>query len=150
MRTPALAVVEKLRILAACPLFSGIPPADLAILAEMMRTESVAAGELLFQAGEHSDSAYVVAAGTLDVFLPNESLPVRALSPGDLLGEYGMLVDLARTATVRASTDAVLLSLDYQRFRAFLLRFPEAMLVLLKTAVRRLVAAESKNKGGRP
>ncbi len=148
MRTPALPAAEKLRILGRCPLFSGIPAADLAVLAEMMRTEYVAAGELLFQSGEYSDCAYVVAAGTLGVYLPSESLPVRALSPGDLLGEYGMLVDLARTATVRAATDAVLLSLDYQRFRAFLLRFPEATLALLKTAVARLIEAERKGSSG--
>jgi CRP-like cAMP-binding protein len=146
MRRTALTVVEKLRTVETCPLFSGVPSAELAVLAEMMRTEYLRADEILFQAGEFSDSVYVVAAGALNVFLPNDPLPVRALSPGDLLGEYGLLANLARTATVRASTDAVLLSLDYQRFRAFLLRFPEATLVMLKTAVARLVAAENKNR----
>jgi CRP-like cAMP-binding protein len=148
MSTTALSIAEKLRAVETCPLFSGVPSADLAVLAEMMRTEYLRADEILFQAGEFSDSVYVVAAGTLNVFLPDESLPVRALSPGDLLGEYGLLANLARTATVRASTEAILLSLDYQRFRAFLLRFPEATLVMLKTAVARLVAAENKNRRG--
>jgi CRP-like cAMP-binding protein len=147
MRTTALTIAEKLRTVGTCPLFSGVPLAEITVLAEMMRTEYLRTDEILFQAGEFSDSVYVVAAGTLNVFLPNESLPIRTLSPGDLLGEYGLLANLARTATVRASTEAVLLSLDYQRFRAFLLRFPEATLVMLKTAVARLVAAENKNRG---
>lgn len=146
MRITALTVVEKLRTVETCPLFSGVPSAELAVLAEMMRTEYLRADEILFQAGEFSDSVYVVVAGALNVFLPNDPLPIRALSPGDLLGEYGLLANLTRTATVRASTDAVLLSLDYPRFRAFLLRFPEATLVMLKTAVARLVAAENKNR----
>jgi CRP-like cAMP-binding protein len=148
MRTTALGIGEKLRTLGTCPLFSGVPSVELAVLAEMMRTEYLRADEILFRAGEFSDSVYVVVAGTLNIFLPNDPLPVRALLPGDLLGEYGLLANLARTATVRASTDAVLLSLDYQRFRAFLLRFPEAMLVILKTAVARLVAAENRNRRG--
>jgi CRP-like cAMP-binding protein len=146
MRKTALTVVEKLRTVETCPLFSGVPSAELAVLAEMMRTEYLRADEILFQAGEFSDSVYVVVAGALNVFLPNDPLPIRALSPGDLLGEYGLLANLTRTATVRASTDAVLLFLDYPRFRAFLLRFPEATLVMLKTAVARLVAAENKNR----
>lgn len=147
MRPTALPIAEKLRTLDGCPLFAGVPPGERAILAEMMRTEHLAAGELLFEAGEASDCVYVVAAGALDVLLPGEAVPVRRLLPGDLLGEYGLLANLARTATVRASAQAVLLSLDYQRFRAFLLRYPEATLVLLTTAVARLVAAEGARRG---
>jgi CRP-like cAMP-binding protein len=148
MTTPALPIDEKLRVVEACPLFSGVSPAERALLAEMMRTERLQAGEILFLAGEPSDCVYLVAAGTLHVFLPEASLPVRTLTPGELLGEYGLLANLVRTATVRAATDALLLSLDYRRFHAFLLRFPEATLVLLKSAVERLVAAERKAEAG--
>lgn len=148
MSAPALPSEERLRIVGACPLFAGISPGELRILAEMMRTEQLRAGETLFQAGEVSDSVYVVAAGTLRVYLPDGSGPVREISAGGLLGEYGMLAAMARTATVRAATDAVLLSLDYPRFRAFLLRFPEATLALLRTAVARLVEAERKGREG--
>jgi CRP-like cAMP-binding protein len=139
-------MAEKLSALGACPLFAGVSPAERALLAEMMRTEHLAAGELLFEAGEPSECVYVLAAGALEVLLPGEAVPVRRLVAGDLLGEYGLVASRARTATVRASSDAVLLSLDYQRFRAFLLRFPEAMLVLLKTAVARLMAAEGDRR----
>lgn len=148
MRTTALTIAEKLRTIETCPLFSGVPTAELSVLAEMMKTEHLRADEILFQAGEYSDTVYVVASGTLNAYLPNDPLPIRALTPGDLLGEYGLLANLTRTATVRASTDAVLLCLDYPRFRAFLLRFPETTLVILKTTVARLVAAESRNRRG--
>lgn len=148
MKPPALGIDEKLRTVRTCPLFSGVPPAEVALLAEMMRTEHLDAGEVLFQAGEFSDSVYILAAGALQVSLPGAASPVRRLVPGDFLGEYGLVSDLTRTATVRASADAVLLSLDYRRFRAFLLRFPAATLVLLKTAVDRLLEAEGKARGG--
>jgi CRP-like cAMP-binding protein len=142
MRNAALTSDERLRAVGACPLFAGIPPAEQRILAEMMRTEHLLAGETLFEAGEAADSVYLIVEGTLQVFLPHASRPVRALSAGDLLGEYGLLTRLGRTATVRAATEAILLSLDDQRFRAFLLRFPEATLALLKTTVARLLEAE--------
>jgi CRP-like cAMP-binding protein len=121
-----------------------VPARDLAVLAEMVHVEHLPENELLFQHGDPADCVYVVAAGRLAVFLPDAPKPVRHLEPGDVLGEYGMFAGMTRTATVRAETAAVLLSLDYQRFRAFLLHFPEATLVLLKTAVQRLVEHERK------
>jgi CRP-like cAMP-binding protein len=142
----ALSINEKSSLLGTCPVFKGTPPAELATLAEMMKTEYLRESEILFEAGEISDSVYIVASGTLNVMLPTESRPVRTLQRGELLGEYGMFSNMARTATLQAATDVVLLSLDYQRFRAFLLRYPEATLVLLKTTVERLLAAESRDR----
>jgi CRP-like cAMP-binding protein len=144
MRSAGLTSDERLRAVGACPLFAAIPPAEQRILAEMMRTEHLRAGETLFQAGEAADSVFLIVEGTLQVVLPGASQPVRALSAGDLLGEYGLLTPLGRTATVHAATEAILLSLDDQRFRAFLLRFPEATLALLRTTVARLMEAERK------
>jgi CRP-like cAMP-binding protein len=146
MRT-ALSINEKTSILGTCPVFRGVPSAELATLAEMMKTEQLRKSEILFEAGELSDSVYVVASGTLNVLLPTISSPVRILGRGELLGEYAMFSSMARTATLQAATDVVLLCLDYQRFRAFLLRFPEATLVLLKTTVERLLASESRERG---
>lgn len=145
MRT-ALTNAEKTSVLGACPVFAGVPPAELATLAEMMETEYLGAAEVLFEAGETCEDIYVVASGTLDVLLPPESRPVRTLGRGDLLGEYGMFSNQARTATVRTETDSVLLSLDYRRFRVFLLRFPESTLVLLRTTVERLLSAERRDR----
>ena len=147
MSAVTLSLEERTRALEACPVFSRIPPDRLSLLAEMMETESLAPGETLCEHGETSDRVYVVASGSLDVFLPGRPDAVRALAAGDLLGEYGMFTGLKRTATVKAKSEAALLSLDYTRFRAFLLQFPEAALVLLGTAVERLVAAEAPGRG---
>lgn len=143
MNTIAMTSEEKIRLLGLCPVFARIPRDVLAVLAEMMQTEAFAAGEKLFDASEASDRVFVVAAGELGVYPPGRPQPVRTLTAGDLLGEYGMFDALARTAAVKAETPAVLLSLDYGRFEAFLFHYPQAALVLLRTAVRRLVAAEA-------
>lgn len=144
MRQIALSVDEKIRTLGICPVFSRIPSGNLSILAEMMNTERLGAGEVLFEYGDPCDTIYVVASGSLSVFASRSSEPVRTMRPGELLGEYGMFSGLVRTATVKADTEAVLLSLEYQRFRAFLLQFPESTLTLLKTAVERLIALETR------
>ncbi len=148
MKPFSLDVAARIRILSTCSLFAGVPAADRALLAEMMETEQLYAGERLFEAGEASDRVYIVSEGRLVVVLPGQSQPVRVLGPGDVIGEYGMFLGHGRSATVQAETDTVLASLDYTRFRSFLLRFPGATLVLFQTAVERLVAAENRHHSG--
>ncbi len=143
MKTTVLSVAERMQALGKCPAFARVPAGDLSVLAEMVETERLAEGEVLFERGEPSTSVYVLASGALGVWLPGRSEPVRRLGVGDLLGEYGMFSRRGRTATVKAETPAVLLSLDYPRFRAFLVQFPESALVLLEIAVHRLTAAEA-------
>lgn len=150
MSHPALSADARVQTLRSCPALAAVPPGPLGLLAEMMGVESVTAGDTLFEHGEAPERIYVVAAGSLDVFLPGRAAPVRVLEPGQLLGEYGMFAGRVRTATVKARADTVLLSLDTERFRAFLLEFPEATLALLRTAVERLVAAEATGPDAKP
>lgn len=130
------------QVLAQCAVFASVPRADLAVLAEMMRTEAFHAGATVVEIGENADAVFVVASGTLSVFLLGATEPVRQMRRGDVLGEYGLVGSATRTARVRADEEAVLLSLDYDRFREYLQRFPEALFVLFQSAVRRLVEAE--------
>jgi CRP-like cAMP-binding protein len=143
MKTTVLSVAERIQALGKCPAFARVPAGDLSVLAEMVETERLAEGEVLFERGEASTSVYVIASGAMGVWLPGRPEPVRRLAAGDLLGEYGMFSRQGRTATVKAETQTVLLSLVYPRFRAFLVQFPESALVLLEIAVNRLTAAEA-------
>ena len=147
MITDAMSVAERVDTLGICPIFAGVPSSELGVLAEMLETERLDTHEILCAAGEPSDRIYLVADGALSIFVGGRGEPVRTLGRGDLLGEYGMFGDLVRTATVRADGPAVVLSLDYERFRAFLLEFPSATLELLRTATHRLLAAERRAAG---
>ncbi len=137
-----LSTSAKLNALGRCDVFARIPPDTMGVLAEMMETESLGAGDLLFDRGEPSERVYVVVSGALSVFVPDRDEPLRSLGRGQLLGEYGMFAGHTRTASVRAEQEATLMSLDYERFRKFLHQFPEATFALLSTAVSRLVEAE--------
>lgn len=137
-----LSTAAKLNALGRCDVFARVPPETMGVFAEMMETESLGAGDMLFERGEPSDRVYVVVSGTLSVFVEGRDEPVRSLGAGQLLGEYGMVAGQVRTASVRADAAATLISLDYHRFRKFLHQFPEATFALLATAVGRLVEAE--------
>ncbi|MBW2523528.1 MAG: cyclic nucleotide-binding domain-containing protein [Deltaproteobacteria bacterium] len=137
-----LSTAAKLNALGRCDVFARIPKDTMGVLAEMMETESLDPGDLLFERGEPSDRVYVVVSGALSVFVEGRDEPVRRLDAGQLLGEYGMFAGQARTASVRADEPATLISMGYDRFRKFLHQFPEATFALLATAVGRLVEAE--------
>jgi len=141
----AMNAAAREQVLTRSSVFAGVPRADLAMLAELMRTESFDADALVMEAGEPADCVYVVAEGTLSVHLPNSAQRIRTLRAGDVLGEYGILAGSVRTTTVRADEPVVLLSLEYERFQEYLLRFPTALWVLFEDAVRRLLAAERRS-----
>ncbi|MBX3227341.1 MAG: cyclic nucleotide-binding domain-containing protein [Labilithrix sp.] len=136
---------QRAEVLAHARVFAQIPRGDLAVLAEMMQTESFLKGNTVVEVGEPADRVYVVASGTLSVYVPGTATRARQLRAGDVLGEYGMVASAARTATVKADEDSVLLSLDYERFHEYLVRFPQALWVLFEGAARRLFEAERRS-----
>jgi len=139
-----LTTTQKRQILRQAAFFASTPEGDLAVLAEMTRVERLRAGEILFAQGAVSDQVYVVAEGVMDIQSASSGRIVRSLGPGELLGEYGLFSSNLRTMTVIAQSDAVLLSLDYARFRAYLIQFPGSALALLKVTVGRLVSVEAQ------
>ncbi len=136
---------ERAQVLSRSRVFANVPRSDLAVLAEMMKVERYPASSTVTETGEAADRVYVVASGTVSVYVGHATEPVRTMDEGAVIGEYGMVTSAVRTATVRAdATEAVLLSLDYERFREYLLRFPEALWVLFEGAAKRLVEAEQR------
>ena len=137
-------LADRLSALAAVPEFRDLAPALRSSLAAAMREEIFDAGETVMQAGEPADRVFVLCEGTLEVTQPGRAGVVRQLERGTLLGELAFFTDEVRTATVRAATHAVLLSLPFENFRAFLLAHPEGALRLAGRVVRALREAEAE------
>jgi len=135
---------DVLPTLRSCPTLSRIPLDGLRLLAEMAEEERYEAGEVIVARGETAERMGVVARGRLDVHVADSGAPVRILTPGELFGEYGMFSGGIRTATVRAGEESVVYSFAYDRFKAFLITFPQASFVLLESAVARLRSCEAR------
>lgn len=123
-------------------LFASVPEADLAVLAESMSEEAFGTNETVCVEGEPADRIFVVMTGRFEVRPPLGGDRAITLGAGDLFGEYGLFDQGLRTATIVASEPGILLTLEYPRFRSFLLMFPEAMLAILGTTVGQLLAAQ--------
>ena len=128
--------------LSKCDFFGTVSEPDRAALVEVMREERYAEGETVCRAGDPSDRVYVVMSGALDVQVAGRTGSTRHLYAGDLFGEYGMFEEGVRTATVTCLAPTTLLTLDYPRFRSFLITYPEATLSIFGATVKRLRALE--------
>jgi len=137
--------LEKQDALKRCDVLARATAEGLRSLAEAAEIECIDAGAVVFDAGDTSSRVYVVASGSLEVRLSEGTKLVSFFEPGALFGEYAMFVGV-RTARVTAAKPTVLLSLDSEHFRSFLLQCPECTLQLLQTAVRRLQRAERQRE----
>jgi putative ABC transport system ATP-binding protein len=83
-------------------------------------TVHVKAGEVLFEQCTMGDLIYIVSEGEFEIVreLANggEEL-VKVAGPGDYFGEIGVLFHMPRSATVRARTDAYVVTYTAQTFR---------------------------------
>jgi monoamine oxidase len=131
---------RRLGVLQASDVFSIVPEAEIKVLAPMFQTATFESGGVICREGDTANQVFVIADGDVDIVVGGRS--VARLGRGGVFGEYGMFEEGVRTATVVAHTPTSLLTLDYQRFRSFLLAFPEAMLALMKLTVNRLLAAQ--------
>ena len=76
-------------------------------------------GETLFRQGETDASLYLLIEGSVDIVeAPGDGRPVATRRARTVIGELGLLLNVPRTATVVASTDAVCWELTQQTFYA--------------------------------
>jgi MFS family permease len=101
-------------LLRQLPFFAPVPLATVETLALRVTIVPVKAGHVVIREGEPGDRFYVVAEGHLEIERGGQRC--AAAHAGDFFGESALLLDCARTASVTAAEDAVLLSLRSDHF----------------------------------
>lgn len=99
-------------------------------------TLTLAPGETLLRQGEPSDAAYFLASGSVLVLAdtPYGQVPLSTLSAPRLIGEIGVLADLPRTASITATTAAVLHRIE----RPLLLELGHRLPALLSSIIAQM------------
>jgi NTE family protein len=128
-------------MLAALPLFSGLPKSVVDEAVTGLEWLSLPGGRTLFEAGSPADAVYFVVSGCLGVYGPGGEL-IGRIAAGETVGEMGLIVSRARTASVRSLRDCELAMLSAATFERVLLGHPEAILRLARLSVSRLVDRE--------
>lgn len=115
------AAQQHIKLLSRCDLLRHLPAEAIEEILPAMRTCPIRAGEILFTAGDPGDALYIVATGKMEILdeAAGDSTTQRAiaqLGEGKTLGEMAMLSGGARTATVRALEDTILLKIGKAEF----------------------------------
>ena len=105
---------RELRLLRGVAFFRPLQLTTIEDLAGRLEDVSVTAGAEVVRQGEPGDRFFIVETGRLEALV--DGVPVRELGPTDSFGEIALLRDVPRTATVRATADATLVSLARDEF----------------------------------
>lgn len=116
LRVDSAAVVPVVRValLRSLDLFRALPVPALEGVAHTARDVGVPAGAVIVRRGDRGESYFVVADGTVEV--ERDGRVMRTLGRGEGFGEIALLHDVARTATVTATTPAELVEIDRDAF----------------------------------
>lgn len=131
--------------LLGAPLFSGLAPLQLKVLALTSERISFRDGEALIRAGEEGDAAYLIVSGEVAVGMVEGEADERAVLPaGTLVGELAMLIETEHGSTVKASGTVNALKFSRQMMHELMQRYPgmaEHFTAKLRSRLERMAEA---------
>ena len=131
---------------AGSPLFRDLSPAELTAVLRGLRLHRFEGGDIVLTEGERGDSVYIVAKGTVRVWVRNpegRNFPVGEVGEGEFFGEIGSLSGRPRSATVTAAGRCELLEIDKAGLDRLAHEHPRAREVLEELYIRRASSPEA-------
>jgi CRP-like cAMP-binding protein len=138
-RVMSLAIIEFLIL--NIPIFSRLKDKELMVIEKYLNLIEVTPGEIVFKEGDRGGYVCFVVEGSLDVLKKSETgedIVISTLSKGRSIGEMAVIDDLPRSATVKASTKATLLTLSRENFDYILAEHSAVGVKILKGIARLL------------
>jgi voltage-gated potassium channel len=104
-------------MVAKVPLFAGLDAGEIAAIMRLLRAQQFETGAVIVRRGEPGHSMYFIAAGEVEIVLPEHR---TRLGAGHFFGEIAVLQRTRRSATITAATRTSLLVLDAANLRALM------------------------------
>ena len=135
-----MSLEQEFDLIRRVPIFSTIDPAMQKLLAFSSDRLTYEEGEVMFNAGDPPDSAYIVMEGEVDITVstPQGPLLVNTLKRNDVIGEIGVFGNVPRTATTVARTRVEALRIARDVFVNVIRSNPDAAIELVKIIADRL------------
>ena len=108
-------------------IFSDLDDPDLVFLYMHMKTRTFSAGSLLFNEGDPGDEMYVIAKGSVSIFVTladGGELFISCIGEGNFFGEMSIIEQAPRSASCRTDADTVCLSLSADDFNSLTMNHP--------------------------
>ena len=139
--------MERLLALRQVPLFEHLRLDQLESISRAMQDREYVRGEAICREGEPGSELYLLIEGEAQVYsrhgTPNQQM-LTTYTPVGYFGEMAVLDDERRTATIIASKDSHLLSLDGDRLKELITRMPEISFEIFRELIGRVRAAEGR------
>ena len=131
------------------PMFSKLELPKLKLVAFTSERCTYEGGEVLFEAGDAADSAYVIMEGAVEIVAETGAGAVveGVLGPNELFGELAVLTGSPRSATIRAKSRLVALRITGEMFLRLLAENPEVSLDVMRKLSDKLVRAHDQFVG---
>lgn len=122
--------------LAKIQMFSRLAEGALQEVQAVLKTRSLADGEILFNLGDAGDELYIVQRGRVAIFMPSkekhgEERPVRIFGSQEALGEMALIDRQPRSMSARALEPSEVLVLTGGGFRQLLRQHPDMALAVM-------------------
>lgn len=97
-------------------------------------------GEIICREGDEGKSMFVIQSGTVEVSknLPEGEMVLRTMTKGEIFGEIALFDRMARSATVKARGEAIVLRVDKKGFFAKACKDPSVTFNILEGMSKRI------------
>ena len=135
-----MSLEQEVELIRQFPIFAKIQPAMQKLLCFSAERLTYAPGQVMFNAGDMGDAAYIVIDGTVQISVPSPSGPivVNTLGRNDIIGEIAIFGDVPRTATATAQTKVETLKISKDSFFHLVTQFPQIGFEVMRELASRL------------
>ena len=141
-----MSLEQEVELIRQFPIFSKIQPAMQKLLCFSAERLTYDAGQVMFNAGDSADAAYVVIDGTVEISVPTPAGPIviNTMGKNELLGEIAIVGDVPRTATAKAVSKVETLKISKELFVKIIRENPDAAVELIRILAARLASTTSQ------
>jgi len=141
-----MSLEQEVELIRQFPIFSKIQPAMQKLLCFSSERLTYDAGQVMFNAGDAADAAYIIIDGSVEISVPTPSGPiiVNTLGRNELLGEIAIFGEVPRTATAKAMSKLETLKISKDMFIKVIRENPDAAVELIKILAGRLANTTSQ------
>jgi small-conductance mechanosensitive channel/CRP-like cAMP-binding protein len=139
-------LAARIEVLSRLHLFASLTDAERETLAAELTEAPYLAGDIVSREGDVSDSMFILARGTVDIFRGGsngERQHLAKLTAPECFGEMGLLTGQARVATVIAETEVLCYRLERSGFDATLRARPALAEAISHTVAERQAANDA-------
>jgi small-conductance mechanosensitive channel len=122
-------------LLRQIPYFAACSTVELRKLVEIGHRRRLEPGEALYYVGEPGDAFYIILSGSLGYTLDNKG-EMTVLRAGQFIGEFSLMLGIARTVTVRALEETTVFAINPKGFKQILQSQPRLYDLIVQEMAR--------------